>query len=259
MLPVGLSRLSRGQTVSTAGRRRCARVAGQRCNSRRRTVRAASCAALPVFAIVLPSRVPACRAAVQFEKRDYEGCIADCKRAVERGRELRADYKLVGRALTRQGTALVRLERLEEAVQVYQKALTEHRHGSCIPHSCRTPIEQPVPCKGVTGRGTALVRLQRLEEAVRVYYKALPEHRCVNPAPCTGLHSPCSAGQVHSCAGALRSWAWPCGERHPKGPIEAQVQPLNLMYIPTSWIRRCRPSNMPSLSNACCILQHRSV
>ena len=69
----------------------------------------------------------ACRAAVQYEKKDFEACLADCKLAVERGRELRADYKLVGRALTRQGTALVKLNRLEEAVEVFQKALTEHR------------------------------------------------------------------------------------------------------------------------------------
>ena len=64
---------------------------------------------------------------MHFEKADYEACMADCDQAVERGRELRADYKLVGRALTRKGTSLVRLNRLEDAVNVYHKALTEHR------------------------------------------------------------------------------------------------------------------------------------
>ena len=49
--------------------------------------------------------------------------------AVERGRELRADYKLVARALTRKANALVKLGRLEEAVTIYQKSLTEHRWG----------------------------------------------------------------------------------------------------------------------------------
>lgn len=47
--------------------------------------------------------------------------------AVQRGRELRADYKLVARAMTRKGNALVKQGKLEEAVQVYQKSLTEHR------------------------------------------------------------------------------------------------------------------------------------
>ena len=67
------------------------------------------------------------RAAVHFEMGDYEACIKDCDKAVERGRELRLDYKLIGKALARKGNALVKLDRLEEAVEVYHKALTEHR------------------------------------------------------------------------------------------------------------------------------------
>lgn len=46
---------------------------------------------------------------------------------MERGRELRADYKLIARALTRKGNALVKLDRLEEAIAIYKKSLTEHR------------------------------------------------------------------------------------------------------------------------------------
>ena len=62
-----------------------------------------------------------------FEKGDYEACIAACDEAVETGRTLRADYKLVAKAMTRKGNALVRLEKLEEATQVYHKSLMEHR------------------------------------------------------------------------------------------------------------------------------------
>jgi hypothetical protein len=47
--------------------------------------------------------------------------------AVERGRELRNDYKLIARALTRKANALVKQGKLEEAVGIYQKSLTEHR------------------------------------------------------------------------------------------------------------------------------------
>jgi len=46
---------------------------------------------------------------------------------VERGRELRTDYKLIARAMTRKGNALVKLDRLQEAIEVYRKSLTEHR------------------------------------------------------------------------------------------------------------------------------------
>lgn len=46
---------------------------------------------------------------------------------MEKGREARADYKIIGRALARKGNALAKLGRLEDAIDTYQKALTEHR------------------------------------------------------------------------------------------------------------------------------------
>ena len=76
------------------------------------------------------------RAAVQYEKAEYDACIADCDKAVERGRELRADYKLIAKALSRKGNALVKNDELTEAISTYHKALTEHRcdtmRVSCI-------------------------------------------------------------------------------------------------------------------------------
>ncbi|KAL2509405.1 hypothetical protein Fot_33052 [Forsythia ovata] len=36
-------------------------------------------------------------------------CIKDCNKAVERGRELWLDFKMIARALTRKGTALVKI------------------------------------------------------------------------------------------------------------------------------------------------------
>ncbi len=43
----------------------------------------------------------------------FEECIADCDAAVDKGREHRADFKLVARALTRKANALVKLNRWE--------------------------------------------------------------------------------------------------------------------------------------------------
>jgi len=60
---------------------------------------------------------------VQFEKGSYDECIADCDKAVERGRELRADYKMVAKALTRKGNALVKTDKLQEAISVYTRPL----------------------------------------------------------------------------------------------------------------------------------------
>ena len=45
---------------------------------------------------------------------EYEECIKDCDEAVARGRELRSDYALIGRAMQRKGNALVKLGRLQE-------------------------------------------------------------------------------------------------------------------------------------------------
>lgn len=45
---------------------------------------------------------------------DFEACVKDCDDAVARGRELRSDFQLVGRALQRKGNALVKLGRLQE-------------------------------------------------------------------------------------------------------------------------------------------------
>lgn len=66
----------------------------------------------------------------------YEDCIKDCDKAVERGRELRADYKMVARALTRKGTALVKMAKcsadFDPAIETFQKALTEHRNPDTL-------------------------------------------------------------------------------------------------------------------------------
>lgn len=72
------------------------------------------------------------KAAAYFEAGDYEACVKTCDEAVERGRALRADYKLIARALTRKGNALVKLDRLEEAIETFQKSLTEHRSADAL-------------------------------------------------------------------------------------------------------------------------------
>lgn len=72
------------------------------------------------------------RSAVYFEMGDYDKCIDDCEKAIEVGRELRADYKLVARAMTRKGNALVKKGNLAEAVLVYEKSLMEHRNADTL-------------------------------------------------------------------------------------------------------------------------------
>ena len=67
------------------------------------------------------------RAAAKLEAGDAEGAAADCDAAVELGRSVRADFKLVAKALARKGAALSKKGDLEGAIACYQKSLTEHR------------------------------------------------------------------------------------------------------------------------------------
>jgi stress-induced-phosphoprotein 1 len=72
------------------------------------------------------------RAAVYLEMGQYAECIADCDAAVEKGRELRTDYKMVARAMARKGTALEKSGDEEAAISMYNKALTEHRSADVL-------------------------------------------------------------------------------------------------------------------------------
>lgn len=67
------------------------------------------------------------RAAAKLESGDAAGTVEDCDAAVELGRSLRADFKLVAKALARKGAALAKQGDLEAAIACYQKSLTEHR------------------------------------------------------------------------------------------------------------------------------------
>jgi stress-induced-phosphoprotein 1 len=65
--------------------------------------------------------------AAQFEKGDYDACIAACNQAVEEGREIYADFKIIAKSYARIGTAYERKGDLSSAVEHYNKSLTEHR------------------------------------------------------------------------------------------------------------------------------------
>jgi stress-induced-phosphoprotein 1 len=65
--------------------------------------------------------------AAKFEKGDYPGCIESCQQAVEYGREILADFKIIAKAFARIGTAYEKQGDLANAVLFYQKAQTEHR------------------------------------------------------------------------------------------------------------------------------------
>lgn len=65
--------------------------------------------------------------AAYFEKGDFAKCIETCEKAVEEGREIYADFKLIAKSLARVGTAYEKQGDLEKAVEYYNRSLREHR------------------------------------------------------------------------------------------------------------------------------------
>lgn len=66
------------------------------------------------------------RAAAYFEKGDYENCIKDSEKAIEVGREVRADFKSLARAFQRIGNAHLKQGNYTQAIEAFNRSLTEH-------------------------------------------------------------------------------------------------------------------------------------
>merc|ERR1719235_294784 len=56
-------------------------------------------------------------AAVLFEQKKFDECIAMCKKAIETGRAARADYKQVAKSFARIGNAYKAQQKFEEAIK----------------------------------------------------------------------------------------------------------------------------------------------
>lgn len=114
---------------------------------------------------------------------DYEGCVRECDEAVSRGRELRADYALIGRALQRKGTALAKLGRLEEAIDAYNASLMEHRSADTLKRlqeaekalkaRQEAAYVDAAKCEAEREAGNAAFKEARYPEAVAHYQEAL--------------------------------------------------------------------------------------
>ncbi|GMT09223.1 hypothetical protein PFISCL1PPCAC_520, partial [Pristionchus fissidentatus] len=67
------------------------------------------------------------KAAAFFEEGKVDECIASCERAVEVGREHRADYTVIAKAFTRAGNAELKRSNLKAALNWFQRSLSEYR------------------------------------------------------------------------------------------------------------------------------------
>ncbi|KAL2607811.1 hypothetical protein R1flu_026384 [Riccia fluitans] len=127
------------------------------------------------------------RAAVYLEMGKYEECVQDCNTAVERGREVHADFKMISRALTRKGTAYVKLAKSSKdydiAIETFQKALTEHRNPDTLKklndaERTKKDLEQQEYFNPELGdeereKGNEFFKKAEYPEAIRHYSEAL--------------------------------------------------------------------------------------
>ncbi|PON53812.1 N-terminal acetyltransferase A, auxiliary subunit [Parasponia andersonii] len=127
------------------------------------------------------------RAATYLEMGKYDECIKDCDKAVERGRELRSDFKMIAKALTRKGTALSKMAKTskdyEPAIETFQKALTEHRNPDTLKklndaEKAKKELEQqeyfdPKLADEEREKGNDYFKQQKYPEAVKHYTESL--------------------------------------------------------------------------------------
>lgn len=72
------------------------------------------------------------KAAAEYEKGDYDAAVATCNEAIEYGREVFADYKIMAKTYGRLGTTYVKKNDLKSAISNFQKSLTEHRSADIL-------------------------------------------------------------------------------------------------------------------------------
>lgn len=72
------------------------------------------------------------KGAVYFEQGNFDECIKTCEKAVEVGREVKAEYKLIAKAFARIGSAYIKKDDLEKAKVFFDKSLSEHRSPDIV-------------------------------------------------------------------------------------------------------------------------------
>lgn len=122
-------------------------------------------------------------AAVYFERKEYEKCIEQCKKAVDLGRENRADFKLIAKALQRIGNCYKKMEDWKNAKVYFEKSMSEHRTPEIrtqisemekrIKEEERKAYVDPAKAEEAKERGNDLFKNGKYAEAVKEYTEAI--------------------------------------------------------------------------------------
>jgi len=122
-------------------------------------------------------------AAVYLEQKDYEKCIEMCDKAVEVGRENRADFKDIGKAMTRKGTCYHKQLNYDEAIRIYKLSLMEHRSADTLDKKNKCEAEKKKAeadayfseekCEEARLAGNEKFKGQQYKEAIDFYNDAM--------------------------------------------------------------------------------------
>lgn len=72
------------------------------------------------------------RAAVYFEQKHWDECLKECEKAIEVGRENKADYKLIAKAYARMANVKTQEKDYDAAIKFYNHSLSEHRNPEIL-------------------------------------------------------------------------------------------------------------------------------
>jgi stress-induced-phosphoprotein 1 len=122
-------------------------------------------------------------AAVYFEQKDFKKCIENCEKGIEIGRENRADYKLIAKALCRIGNSYKKLSEYRQAKVYFEKSLSEHRTPEVktllsdvekiIKEEERRAFIDPVKAEEEKEKGNEFFKKGDFSQAVKHYTEAI--------------------------------------------------------------------------------------
>jgi stress-induced-phosphoprotein 1 len=147
------------------------------------------------------------RTAVNFQIGKYEECIKDCEEAISVGREHRASFSLIARALVRIGNAHYKLGNLEAALEAYRNSQTEERSRETAKLINKVEQEKvrkdeqdyinPELAVAAKERGNAAYKENNYPEALKEYSEGISRCLCMcllslSLSLCLGSAVPCN-------------------------------------------------------------------
>eukprot|EP00026_Physarum_polycephalum_P006392 Phypoly_transcript_06434.p1 GENE.Phypoly_transcript_06434~~Phypoly_transcript_06434.p1 ORF type:complete len:563 (+),score=170.17 Phypoly_transcript_06434:47-1690(+) len=123
------------------------------------------------------------KAAVYFEQAKYDEAIKECEQAIEHGRKIYADYKLIARAFARIGNCYAKQDKYAEAIAAYNKSLTEHRTPDVLTslqkmeklkkEADEKAYIDPALALQEKEKGNEFFKKQQFPEAIKAYTEAI--------------------------------------------------------------------------------------